>query len=66
MMEGLAKGINDNVWRVQQAASNVAGAIAQSTNVTNMGGVTFNITQNPGENGAMLARRINRQLGEVY
>ena len=66
MMQGLAQGIDENLWRVQQAASNIAGTIAQSTNVTNLGGVTFNITQNPGENGAMLARRINRQLGEVY
>lgn len=64
MMKGLAQGMEANLWRVQGAASNVAGAIAN--NVTNMGGVTFNITQQPGENGAMLARRINRQLGEVY
>lgn len=40
-----------------------ANRVSSTTNNSN---IVFNITQAPGESGTMLARRLNRKLGEVY
>lgn len=47
--------------RVYRAMENV-----ERTSSANNYSIVFNITQKQGESGAALARRINRQLGEVY
>lgn len=69
MAEGLAKGITDNESIVNKAWDNLQSdlgfGLTYAPNVGGYGNTTFNITQKAGENGAMLARRINRQLGEV-
>ncbi|MBQ8994512.1 MAG: hypothetical protein IJ091_11345 [Oscillospiraceae bacterium] len=68
--QGLANGIEDNMSMVDRAWDSLEGSLGFGVNYSPMlhGATsnTFNITQLPGENGAMLARRINRQLGEVY
>lgn len=70
MAKGLAKGLTENTGLVNGAWNSLQSAmgIGVDYSPTLRGGMTntFNITQLPGENGAMLARRINRQLGEVY
>lgn len=69
MAKGLAKGLTDNAALVDKAWSSIQSDLGFGlTYAPNVGtnSATFNITQLPGENGAMLARRINRQLGEVY
>ena len=69
MVEGLAKGINDNQKIADKAWNNLQNdlgfGLTYAPSVGGYGNTTFNITQKAGENGAMLARRINRQLGEV-
>lgn len=70
MVKGLAKGISDNQAIVDRAWSNLQSdmgfGLTYSNNINGIGSPTFNITQMPGENGELLARRINRQLGGVY
>lgn len=69
LAKGLAKGITDNESYVSRAWDNLQTdlgfGLTYAPNVGGYGNATFNITQKAGENGAMLARRINRQLGEV-
>lgn len=71
LARGMAKGISDNANLVNRAWSGITGTFgAMSINAGATGryiaGSTFNIYQREGENGAALARRINRQLGAVY
>lgn len=61
-VEGLASTMRANEWRLANATQDLASAVSNTYN----NNVVFNITQRQGENGAALARRINRQLGEVY
>lgn len=61
-VEGLASTMRANEWRLANATQDLAGAVSNTYN----NNVTFNITQRQGESGTALARRINRQLGEVY
>ena len=69
MAKGLAKGLLDNASLVDKAWDSLQGdlgfGLTYAPTIGTRGTNTFNITQLPGENGAMLARRINRQLGEV-
>jgi len=70
LMAGLAGGIDDNIKMVDKAwghvTSDLMGMNAAVMGGTYRAGSTFNIYQREGENGAALARRINRQLGAVY
>jgi hypothetical protein len=61
-VEGLASTMRANEWRLANATQDLASAVSNTYN----NNVTFNITQRQGESGTALARRINRQLGEVY
>lgn len=61
-IEGLAASMRANEWRLANATQDLASAVSNTYN----NNVTFNITQREGESGTALARRINRQLGEVY
>ena len=57
MMEGFARGIDDNLWRVQEAASNVAGTIAYAANpVTNYnGGINIAVNAAAGQSADEIA-----------
>ena len=57
MMAGLAKGIDDNLWRVQESAANVAGTLAAaSAPVTNInGGISFTVNAAQGQNAQEIA-----------
>lgn len=70
LSSGLAKGILDNEGLVTKAwgslQSDLGFGMTYAPNVATPGNTTFNITQLPGESGEMLARRLNRMLGEVY
>lgn len=71
LAQGLAEGISDNAYLVNRAWGGITstfGTMAVNAGSVGryIGGSTFNIYQREGENGAALARRINRQLGAVY
>lgn len=69
--EGLAEGILDTRRLVDRAWGNLTGGmlgtgLTYAPNYSNAGAPIFNITQMPGEDGAALAQRINRELGRMY
>ena len=67
-MEGFAKGIDDNVWRVQQAAANAAGAMAAATNysTTNFnGGINLTVNAAPGMNENQIADVVMARMQEA-
>ena len=68
MMQGFAKGIDDNVWRVQRAASNAAGAMAAATNysTTNFnGGINLTVNAAPGMNENQIADVVMARMQEA-
>jgi hypothetical protein len=68
MMEGFAKGIDDNVWRVQRAAANAAGAMAAATNysTTNFnGGINLTVNAAPGMNENQIADVVMARMQEA-
>lgn len=69
MMKLMAKGINDNAYRVEDALDNVTGSMAdrvQNTNAGgidyNYGGVVINLNVPEGANGRMLVDEIEAEL----
>ena len=68
MMQGFAKGIDDNVWRVRRAASNAAGAMAAATNysTTNFnGGINLTVNAAPGMNENQIADVVMARMQEA-
>lgn len=73
-MQGLAKGIDQNSYLVENAISRVAGAMTINPSVgtanarggitINLGGVTFNGYN--AKQGNELVRELNKQLGRLY
>lgn len=69
-------GIGSSAGSTAGAAASTSAATSASINsaynaglgssINSYGGVTFNITQQPGEDSLALANRINRQLGRIY
>ena len=64
-MEGLAKGIDANAWRVQDALANATGGMSvmgQGGSVTNMGGVSVNVYAQPGQDARAIAQEVIRVM----
>lgn len=65
MMKGLASGINDNMYLVEDAMSNLAGAMSMgSSNSVNYGGVVINLNVPQGANGQQLVSEIENELAQ--
>ena len=61
MMKGLAKGIDDNIYLVDNAISRVADSLA-SPNQINYGGVVINLNVPQGANGQQILDEIETEL----
>ena len=61
MMEGLAKGIEDNLYLVDRAIGDVASTLSGGTNV-NYGGVIINLNVPQGANGQQILNEIETEL----
>ena len=61
MMKGLAKGIDDNIYLVDNAISRVADSLA-SPNQVNYGGVVINLNVPQGANGQQIVDEIENEL----
>lgn len=61
MMKGLAKGIDDNVYLVDNAISRVADSLT-SPNQVNYGGVVINLNIPQGANGQQIVDEIENEL----
>jgi len=61
MMKGLAKGIDDNIYLVDNAISRVADSLA-SPNQVNYGGVVINLNVPQGANGQQIVDEIESEL----
>lgn len=57
MVAGMAKGIDDNIWRLQQSSMRMAGTLAAATApVTNYnGGININVNAAQGQNAKDIA-----------
>lgn len=61
MMKGLAKGIEDNLYLVDNAIGDVASTLSGGTNV-NYGGVVINLNVPQGANGQQILNEIETEL----
>ena len=61
MMKGLAEGIEDNLYLVDHAISDVASTLSGGTNV-NYGGVVINLNVPQGANGQQILNEIETEL----
>ena len=61
MMRGLAEGIEDNLYLVDNAISDVASTLSGGTNV-NYGGVVINLNVPQGANGQQILNEIETEL----
>lgn len=58
-MTGLAKGIDANAWRVQDALANATGGMSVAGgSVTNMGGVSVNVYAQPNQDANAIAQSV--------
>lgn len=62
MMKGLAKGIDDNAYLVDNAISRVADSLALNQGSVNYGGVTINLNVPQGANGQQIVNEIETEL----
>lgn len=63
-MMGLAKGIDDNAWRVQDALKDATGGMTLSGKTTNveMGGVSVNVYASPNQDTNAIADAVMRKM----
>ena len=68
MMMGLAKGIDDNAWRVQDALRDATGGMTLSGRTTNveMGGVAVNVYAAPNQDANAIARQVMAVMQNEY
>ena len=67
-MMGLAKGIDDNAWRVQDALKDVTGGMTLSGKTTNveMGGIAVNVYASPNQDANAIARQVMAVMQNEY
>lgn len=67
-MIGLAKGIDDNAWRVQDALKDATGGMTLSGKTTNveMGGVAVNVYASPNQDANAIARQVMAVMQNEY
>ena len=63
-MGGLAKGINDNMYLVEDAMSNLADSMSMSGSSVNYGGVVINLNVPAGTDGAALVDEIENEIAQ--
>ena len=64
MMQGLQKGIDDNMWRIQQSAVNIAGTLAAAeAPVTNYnGGISLTVNAAQGQSANEIADEVMTRI----
>lgn len=63
MMQGFAKGIDDNLWRIQDASREVAATIAAPTMVTTLnGGISMTVNAAPGQSASQIADEVMNRI----
>lgn len=62
MMEGLAQGIYDNAYLVEDAIAGVAGTLGMGGTTNNYGGVVINLNVPQGANGQQIVDEIETEL----
>lgn len=66
-MKGLAKGIDDNAWRVEDAMRGVASDMTlNSGNTTNLGGVSVNVYASPNQDVHSIAREVVNVMTNTF
>lgn len=67
-MQGLAKGIDDNAWRVQDALKDATGGMTLSGRTTNveMGGIAVNVYAAPNQDANAIARQVMAVMQNEY
>lgn len=67
-MQGLAQGIDDNAWRVQDALRNATGGMTLSGKTTNveMGGIAVNVYASPNQDANAIARQVMAIMQNEY
>lgn len=67
-MMGLAKGIDDNAWRVQDALKDATGGMTLSGKTTNveMGGIAVNVYASPNQDANAIARQVMAIMQNEY
>ena len=67
-MMGLAKGIDANAWRVQDALKDVTGGMTLSGKTTNveMGGIAVNVYASPNQDANAIARQVMAVMQNEY
>lgn len=67
-MIGLAKGIDDNAWRVQDALKDATGGMTLSGKTTNveMGGIAVNVYASPNQDANAIARQVMAVMQNEY
>jgi hypothetical protein len=67
-MMGLAKGIDENAWRVQDALKDVTGGMTLSGKTTNveMGGIAVNVYASPNQDANAIARQVMAVMQNEY
>ena len=67
-MMGLAKGIDDNAWRVQDALKDATGGMTLSGRTTNveMGGIAVNVYASPNQDANAIARQVMAVMQNEY
>ena len=67
-MSGLAKGIDDNAWRVQDALKDATGGMTLSGRTTNvdMGGIAVNVYAAPNQDANAIARQVMAVMQNEY
>ena len=67
-MMGLAKGIDDNAWRVQDALKDATGGMTLSGKTTNveMGGIAVNVYASPNQDANAIARQVMAVMQNEY
>ena len=67
-MIGLANGIDDNAWRVQDALKDMTGGMTLSGKTTNveMGGISVNVYASPNQDANAIARQVMAIMQNEY
>ena len=67
-MMGLAKGIDENAWRVQDALKDATGGMTLSGRTTNveMGGIAVNVYASPNQDANAIARQVMAVMQNEY
>ena len=63
-MKGLAQGIDDNMYLIDQAAENIANHLGMGGDSYNYGGVVINLNVPQGANGYQLVDEIETALAQ--